>query len=118
MDLKTHLFINQTLDTLQLKKDKRADYLLSWKSKRVFNSKLKPIYTVFLHNFLNIELEQKLIKILNFISKQLLNQNCKCLHCHLKFKNCLFEATNKVKNSDKEKYVYGEYRIAFKSEIS
>ena len=36
----------------------------------------------------------------------------------MKFKNCLFGATNKVKNSDKEKYVYGEYRIAFDSEIS
>ena len=46
-----------TLDTLKLRKDKRADYVLSWKSKGVFNSKLKPIYTVFLHNFLNIELE-------------------------------------------------------------
>ena len=57
MDLKTHLFINQTLDTLQVKKDKRGDYVLSWKSKGVFNSKLKPIHTVFLHNFLNIELE-------------------------------------------------------------
>ena len=36
----------------------------------------------------------------------------------MKFKNCLFGATNKVKNSDKEKYVYGEYRIAFDSESS
>ena len=36
----------------------------------------------------------------------------------MKFRNCLFGATNKVKNSDKEKYVYGKYRIAFDSEIS
>ena len=31
------------------------------------------------------------------------------------FKNCLFGATNIVKNSDKEKYVYSGYRITFDS---
>ena len=34
---------------------------------------------------------------------------------NFKFKNCLFGATNVVKNSDKEKYVYSGYRIAFDS---
>ena len=34
-----------TLNTLKLKKDKSADYVLSWKSKEVFNSKPKPLYT-------------------------------------------------------------------------
>ena len=38
-----------TLDNLDLKKDKGTDYVLSWKSKGVFNSKLKPLYTAFLH---------------------------------------------------------------------
>ena len=33
----------------------------------------------------------------------------------MKFKNCLFGATNIVKNSDKEKYVYSGYRIIFDS---
>ena len=28
-------------------------------------------------------------------------------------KNCLFGATNVVKNNDKEKYVYSRYRIVF-----
>ena len=37
---------------------------------------------------------------------------------NLKFKNCLFEATNIVKNSDKEKYVYSGYRITFDSACS
>ena len=32
-----------------------------------------------------------------------------------KFKNCLFGATNIVKHSDKEKYVYTEYGITFDS---
>ena len=34
---------------------------------------------------------------------------------NFKFENCLFGATNVIKNSDKEKYVYGGYRIAFGS---
>ena len=39
-----------TLDTLELKKDKDADYVLSWKSRGIFNSQLKPLYTAFLHS--------------------------------------------------------------------
>ena len=38
-----------TLDTLELKKDKGIDYVLSWKSNGVYNSKLKLLYTAFLH---------------------------------------------------------------------
>ena len=34
---------------------------------------------------------------------------------NFKFKNCLFGATNMVKNSDKEKHVYSGYRIKFDS---
>ena len=40
----------QTLDTLELKKDKGTDYVFSWKSKGVYNSKLQPLYTSFLHS--------------------------------------------------------------------
>ena len=39
-----------TLDALELKKDKDTDYVLSWKSNGVFNSKLKPLYTAFLNS--------------------------------------------------------------------
>ena len=39
-----------TLDTLELNKDKGTDYILSWKSKGVYTSKLKPLYTAFLHS--------------------------------------------------------------------
>ena len=39
-----------TLDTLEMKKDKGIDYVLSWKSNGVYNSKLKPLYTAFLHS--------------------------------------------------------------------
>ena len=34
---------------------------------------------------------------------------------NLKFKNCLFEVTTVLKNSDKEKYVYSGYVITFDS---
>ena len=38
------------LITFELKKDKSTDYVLSWKSKGVYTSKLKPLYTAFLHS--------------------------------------------------------------------
>ena len=36
-----------TLDTLELKKVKCTDYVLSWKSKGLYTSKLKLLYTAF-----------------------------------------------------------------------
>ena len=36
------------LDTLELKKGKGTDYLLSWKSKWVYNSELKTLYTAYI----------------------------------------------------------------------
>ena len=37
---------------------------------------------------------------------------------NFKFKNCLFVATNIVKSTDKEKYLYSGYRITFYSVVS
>ena len=48
MDFKT-FFYQPIFDTLQLKKGKVIDYVLSWKSKGVYNSKLKPLYSAFLY---------------------------------------------------------------------
>ena len=46
-----NMFVYQPiLDMLELKKDKGTDYVLSWKSNGVYNSKLKPLYTAFLHS--------------------------------------------------------------------
>ena len=57
----------------------------------------------------------------------LCNLNCKWLHFydlddwpknsikHFELKNCLFGATNIEKNSDKHKWVYSSYEIAFDS---
>ena len=43
------MFVYQSaLDTLELKKDKSTNYVLSWKSKGRYNSELKPLYTAFL----------------------------------------------------------------------
>ena len=44
-----NIFVYQpTLDTLELKKDKSTDYILSWKPKGVFNSKRKSLCNAFL----------------------------------------------------------------------
>ena len=42
-------FHQSTCDMLELKKYKSADYVLSQKSKGVYTSKLKSLYTAFLH---------------------------------------------------------------------
>ena len=70
-----------TLGVLELKKDKATDYILSWKSKEVFNYKLKPLYTAFLKSIklseyrigikfdkdpLAVEQNNYVIKIVNF----------------------------------------------------
>ena len=45
-DWSQNTFVYQpTVDTLELKKDKSTDCVLGWKSKGVFNSKRKPLYT-------------------------------------------------------------------------
>ena len=45
------MFVYQlTLDTLELKKGKGTYYVLSRKSKRVYNSKFKSLYTTFLRS--------------------------------------------------------------------
>ena len=35
---------------LEIKKGKGTDYVVSWKSKGAYTSKLNPLYTAFLHN--------------------------------------------------------------------
>ena len=45
------IFVYQPrIDTLDLKKGKGINYVLSWKSKGVFSSRLIPLYIAFLHN--------------------------------------------------------------------
>ena len=49
MFFKICLFINQHVNTLELKKDKDTDYVLSWKSRQSYTSKVKPLYPAFFH---------------------------------------------------------------------
>ena len=122
-----------TLGALEFKKDNGTDYILSSKSKGAFNSKLNPPLAAFLNS---IKLSGYRIGIK--FDKDLLvaeenNGLSKVVHVYIvfdldacprnpnnnfKFKNWLFGATNIVKNSDKEKYVYSGYGITFDSEGS
>ena len=60
MDLKTRFFYQPTLDTLELKKDKGTDYVLSWKWNGVCRSKLKPLHIAFMHS---IKLSKYIMRI-------------------------------------------------------
>ena len=103
-----------TLDVLELKKD--TDDIFSWGSKRVYNSKLKPLHTAFLHSIklseykiglkfdkdtLAVEQNNYLRKILNVYIVYDLDAWPRSPTNNFKFKNCLFGSTNIVKNSDK-----------------
>ena len=117
-----------TFDTLKLKKDKGTDYILSWKSKGVYNYKLKPQTFWIASNLsgskmgikfdkepLGVEQNNYLTKIVNVFILYDLTTWPRNPTNNFKLKNCLFEATNIVKNSDKEKYVYSGYGITFDS---
>ena len=99
------------LHTLELKKDKGSDYVLSWKSKRLFDSKLKP-FTIFLNSIklpefgivikfdkdtLAVKQKNYLTKIVNVCIVYDLDAWPKNPTNNLKFKNCLFGATSIVK---------------------
>ena len=49
MDVKDFVY-QPTLDASELKKDKSTNYVLSLKSRGIFNSKLKSLYTAFLRS--------------------------------------------------------------------
>ena len=118
-DCSQNMFIYRpTFDMPELKKDKGTDYALSWKSKGKYTSKLRPLYTAFLHSItisgykvrikidrdpLAVEQKNYATKIVNAYIVYDLDARPRNLTNNFKFKNCLFGATNKVKNSDKEK---------------
>ena len=55
------MFVYQpTINVLELKKDNNTDYVLSCKSKEIYTSKLKPLYTAFLHS---VKLSEYKVKI-------------------------------------------------------
>ena len=92
-----------TLDTLELKKDKGTDYVLSRKSKGVFSCKLKPLCTAFLYSIktseyrigikfdkdlLAVEQNDYLAKIVNAYIAYDLDAWQRNLTNNLKFRNC------------------------------
>ena len=123
-------FCQPKLDTLKLKKDKGTGYVPSWKSKGIFNSKLKSLYTVFVNSLklseyrigikfdkdrLAVERNKYLSKIVNVYIVYDLDAWPRNPINNFKFKNCLSGAANIVKNSDKEKYLYSGYGLSFDS---
>ena len=110
------LVYQATLDTLEFKKDKDIDYVLTWKQKGAYYSKLKPWYSAFLHSIklsgykmgvkfckdpLAVKQSIYLIKIVNVYIVYDLAAWPRNPTNNFKFKNCLFGATNITKNSDK-----------------
>ena len=50
-DVFQNVFVYQaTLSKLELKEDKNTEYVIGWKSKGLYTSKLIPLYTAFLHS--------------------------------------------------------------------
>ena len=104
------------LDLLELKKDRGTDCVLSWKSNGVFDSNLKPLHTAFAHSIklsryrIGIKFDKDPLAVEkknNYLSK-IVNLYIICDSDawsrnpanNFKFTNCLFGATNIVKNSD------------------
>ena len=113
--------------TLELKKDKGTDCVFSWKSNGVYNSKLMPLYTAFLHSTklsgykmgikfdkdpLAVEQNNYLTTIVNVYIVYELPAWPRNPTNNFNVKIAYLEA-NIVKNSDKEKYVYSGYGIIF-----
>ena len=100
------------IDTLEIKKDKGTDYVLSWKSKGLYTSKLKPLYTAFLRSIklyiyrigikfdedpLTVEQSNYLTKIATVYIVYDLDAWPRNPTNNFKFRNCLFRATSIVK---------------------
>ena len=116
-DRSENTFVYQpTVDTLELKNDKGINYVFSWKSTGVYSSKLKALYTPFLHSInisgckMQIKLDKNPLAVEqnNYMTNILivyfvydLAASPRNSTSNFKFKNCLFGATNISKNSDK-----------------
>ena len=112
---------------VRVKKDKGTDYFLVGNQKRN-TSKLKPLYTDFLHSIklseyrigikfdkdpLTTEQNNYKTKIVNAYIVLELDTRPNYPLNNFRLNNFLFGATNIVKNSDKNKWVHSGYRIAF-----
>ena len=117
-----------TFNVLELKNDKPTEYIISWKLKRLYKSKLIALHGAFLPNIkyfknkigiqfnsapLVIERNNYVTKIVNVYIVYDLDNWPKNPLINFTLKDCLFGSTNIVKDNDKEKHVYSGYGIAF-----
>ena len=126
------MFVYQpTFNTLELKKDKGTDYVIVWKLKGLFKSKLLPLHGAFEANIkyfgykmgmqfsnlsntpLVVEQSNYATKIVNAYVVYDLDNWPNIPLRNFTFKNCLFGVTNIANNTDKSKCVYSGYGIAF-----
>ena len=112
------------------KRDKGIDYVHSWNTNEVTNSKIKPSYTSFLTSIklsgykmgikfdkdpLAVKQNNYMCEIVNVYIVYDLDAWPRNPLNNFKFKNCLCRATIVIKNSHKEKYLYSGYGITFDS---
>ena len=113
-----------TFNMLEFKIDKGTDYIISWKSKGLYNSKLIALHGAFLPNVKHfvVKIGRQLnntplvIEEINYASGiayadivyDLDNWSKNPLR-NFTLNNFLFGATNTVKNNDKDKYMYRCY---------
>ena len=118
-------FYQPTLDTFKLKKDKGIDYVLIWESKGVFYTKLKSLYTTFLSSIKFSEYRIRIKCDKDYLAVEQNNYFTKIVKVYIAYdldawtrnpsnlKTAYLEQQIIVKNSDKEKYLYSGYGIAF-----
>ena len=107
-----------TISTYKLEKDKGTNYVLIWKSKGIYSSQRKPLYTAFWHSRTRSAYRMRTIFDKDCVAFKQNNCATKIINSYPVYdlersiiEYCLFGATNIVKNSDKEKWVYSSYGI-------
>ena len=121
-----NVFVYQpTFDVLELKTEKGTEYIIGWKAKGLYSSKLIALLVAFLSNvkYFGIKIEIQFNTPLVAEQKNYSSENVYTVYDldnwpnnplrNFTLKNCLFGAFNIGKNNDKEKYVYSGHGISF-----
>ena len=128
------VFVYQPLfNMLELKKDKGTEYVIGWRSKGVYNSKLTSWHGTFLPNMkyfgqkIGIQFKNTslVVEQNNYMTKAVdahiaydLDNWPKIPFRNFTLKNCLFGVINIEKDNDRSKHVYSGYGIAFDGKVS
>ena len=121
-----NVFVYQpTFDVLELKTEKGTEYIIGWKAKGLYSSKLTALLVAFLSNvkYFGIKIGIQFNTLLVAEQKNYSSENVYTVYDldnwpnnplrSFTLKNCLFGACNIGKNNDKEKYVYSGHGISF-----